>query len=99
MNRAVNGITAMRHLACLRCEGSGVVRHYLNRGGEYETWHCPTCGGTGQAEYAEPTLRAEVEKRRFEEYERQRAAAKAARAAQPSWWAWWKRPDPPKTKP
>lgn len=79
-------------LACLRCEGSGTVRHYLNRAGDYEKWHCPDCGGTGECEYAEPQLRAVIEKRRFQEREQGRTAAKVARAAMPwrqrlaLWW-------------
>jgi hypothetical protein len=34
--------------ACLNCEGHGVVRHYLNRAGDYDKSHCPICGGTGK---------------------------------------------------
>jgi hypothetical protein len=34
--------------ACLNCEGHGVVRHYLNRAGEFDKSHCPNCAGTGR---------------------------------------------------
>lgn len=48
-------------LPCLRCEGSGVVRYYLNRAGDHEKKHCPECLGTGKQEYAEPQVSAYLE--------------------------------------
>jgi hypothetical protein len=38
--------------SCLHCEGHGVVRHYLNRAGEFDKSHCPICGGTGKEKHA-----------------------------------------------
>ncbi len=35
-------------VSCLKCEGQGVLRNYLDRMGDYETYHCPVCGGTGK---------------------------------------------------
>ena len=43
-------------LPCLRCEGTGIVRYYLNRAGDYEKRHCPQCLGQGKAEYEGPQL-------------------------------------------
>jgi hypothetical protein len=43
--------------ACLNCEGHGVVRHYLNRAGEFDKSHCPICDGTGKEAQA---LRAQL---------------------------------------
>lgn len=34
--------------ACLTCEGHGVRRDYLNRAGDYRTYHCEDCQGTGR---------------------------------------------------
>jgi hypothetical protein len=34
--------------ACLRCEGRGVRREYLNIAGDYKKHHCEACGGTGK---------------------------------------------------
>lgn len=36
---------------CLNCEGTGVLRKYLNRAGEYRARHCPSCEGTGYISY------------------------------------------------
>jgi DnaJ-class molecular chaperone len=72
--------------ACLRCEGSGVVRHYINRAGDYEKYHCPQCKGSGRGEYAELQLKEEVAKKLQAAYEQRRAEAKAARVLDPPWW-------------
>jgi hypothetical protein len=34
--------------ACLRCEGHGVIRNYINRAGDYEKEYCPQCKGSGR---------------------------------------------------
>ena len=44
----------MRMLPCLACEGTGVVRKYINVAGSYDVYHCKACEGTGYMEYEEP---------------------------------------------
>jgi transposase-like protein len=76
-------------LACIRCEGSGVVRDYLNIAGDYRRWHCPDCGGTGLHEYGAPLLKADADRRDLNDYERQQEAVRAARRANmPRWLRW-----------
>jgi hypothetical protein len=33
---------------CLKCEGVGVLRTYLNHAGDYKKRHCEACKGTGK---------------------------------------------------
>jgi DnaJ-class molecular chaperone len=33
---------------CIKCEGHGVLRTYLDRAGMYTKAHCDACGGTGK---------------------------------------------------
>lgn len=33
--------------SCLDCEGRGTRRHYIDRAGDFEVYHCKVCGGTG----------------------------------------------------
>ena len=47
-------------LSCLKCEGHGVIRYYLDRAGSYEKYHCRVCGGTGKNEYTEPVLMPKI---------------------------------------
>lgn len=50
--------------ACLKCEGHGVRRDYLNRAGDYTTYHCTECHGTGREQTTpDPNVLAFVEAR------------------------------------
>ena len=42
-------------LPCLECEGTGIVKKYLNMAGDYLKFHCRACGGTGKQYYGGPT--------------------------------------------
>lgn len=37
--------------ACLKCEGTGIIRQYINHAGDYTVSHCEECTGTGKIEW------------------------------------------------
>lgn len=68
-------------LACIRCEGGGVVRHYLNVAGDFRRYHCPDCGGTGKQDYSEPLTEERCRSQWTMEYEERVAKQRAKSAA------------------
>lgn len=48
--------------SCLKCEGRGTRRNYINRAGDFTVSHCGACEGTGKARFPETTAHAALKR-------------------------------------